>query len=1048
MLDFEGLKEYIQSKMQMNPGFNYQPVMIKALNQSEGTAKKEEIQEELHKANPEYPPEHFEKYPFDILEGNKVVKHNKAENSYTLLAFDTYHNNVQKTEWISMWCDEKILEANTYSKIKKLSDKGVSDKVVKALTWYWKRRGKTYSRDTLSKPNRIGAIDGELLLDDDQRLHGMVKGVYKAKGEEFPQAITLNPNSKWKMELKLEHPTIRIDYDFKDAKKYADQISWIEKTLKENLPIGVVFGLGKNKWRILGLCKIKEKVNQTTYRLEHWGITDNESKKLKDDTIRDYDRYHTIPELKKYETIDWNEFSGSETELKILPKNMSSDKKSISNILYEIDEGNWVLPGFQRFFDWNTKDVSKLLESIFNGYYVGSFLLWDVEDSKKEECETFPIEGSVPKKPDYNMIVLDGQQRVTSLNYAIRAPDISNNTRRHPGYFYMDVQGFLQGDEEEVIVRTQNKIDEKDTYDRLLFPLYYLEKPDEWINNLREFLRDQNNYSEKFEVSLFNPLRDRANRMSGFEIPIIYLKRIPFDVVSTIFENVNTRGKRLKVFDLMNNRMAGYKVRLRDLWTKAEAEYPLIKNYDEKMVTTISRYIMESISLSYSRLKSCKKADILDMYSTMQDKEGWTSEKFNQMWEDIAFYTDVALKHLEDKQKGFGVPSPDFLPYEPMIPVLTSLIQQTKENYKQNEAKCEEKIRKWYWSSVFNDRYSHGVEGRKTSDYKAMVEWFKDDEKIPKFIIDFQEDYQRIPFEDVSTANSAIYKGIMCLILKRGAIDTKSRFALDSKNHMDHIFPKSKVTSASKNSILNMTWLTDTTNISKTNKMPKDYYPEIQKKLYDDDKSKFLRVMSSHLINKKCYECMLDNDFESFIEERRKEFLRTIAGEIGTTYVDEDEVVMPTQTSKNTPFGNRLVLRTAIESCSEEILWVSKYFGSADLKTLYIVKDQLRVKKIRILTSKYRANEDLKSDFKSFKKELGDNNGIECQMRVMDKKAESEIHARYLADPDKCYNSIDTEIALRGQSDDISPCKRPANIEKWWNDSFDIFKDWNKFAGN
>ena len=41
----------------------------------------------------------------------------------------------------------------------------------------------------------------------------MVKGTYKAEGEEFAQAIMLNPDSKWDMELKLYHPTIRIDYE-------------------------------------------------------------------------------------------------------------------------------------------------------------------------------------------------------------------------------------------------------------------------------------------------------------------------------------------------------------------------------------------------------------------------------------------------------------------------------------------------------------------------------------------------------------------------------------------------------------------------------------------------------------------------------------------------------------------------------------------------------------------------------------------------------------------------------------------------------------------
>ena len=91
-----------------------------------------------------------------------------------------------------------------------------------------------------------------------------------------------------------------------------------------------------------------------------------------------------------------------------------------------------------------------------------------------------------------------------------------------------------------------------------------------------------------------------------------------------------------------------------------------------------------------------------------------------------------------------------------------------------------------------------------------------------------------------------------------------------------------------------MTWLTDITNITKSAKMPKEYYTEIRKKHYDDD-SKLRKVLSSHLINNEAYDHLLENKFEEFLEARRKEILKTIANEIGIEYVEQD--VLPTQTS-------------------------------------------------------------------------------------------------------------------------------------------------------
>ena len=530
--------------------------------------------------------------------------------------------------------------------------------------------------------------------------------------------------------------------------------------------------------------------------------------------------------------------------------------------------------------------------------------------------------------------------------------------------------------------------------------------------------------------------------MKDFKISTIELNRVQYDLVGRIFEIINTAGKKLDLFDLMNNRMNAHKIKLRELWQTAQKKYPKIKDYNEKLKTDIPRYIMESISLSYSSGKSCKRGDILDMFSTMKKEENWTPDKFTGMWNEILVCTNDAIKILEDNQKGFGVPAPQFLPYEPMFPVLTSLIQQIKNNFKDNQISCFEKLRKWYWISIFAQRYSQGVEGRKTSDYKLMIEWFKDDKNIPKFFTDFEKDYQRIPFEDETVLKSARYTGVLCLIMKKGASDPMIRFSDENKTHIDHIFPKSKSEKVTRNSILNMTWLTDITNITKSAKMPKEYYTEIRKKHYDDDDSKLRKVLSSHLINNEAYDYLLENKFEEFLEARRKEILKTIANEIGIEYVEQD--VLPTQTSKDTGFTNVRMLRNRVESCKDELSWVDKYFTIKDFDILQDGTASGNVKEIKILLAKQNADEKMKSNFKRFKNEMEKTRGIECQMRVMNKEISDEIHDRYLICPNQSYNIVSGDTARRGQVGDVSECARP-DIERWWEASYDIFDDWNKF---
>tara|TARA_Y100000590_G_scaffold33433_1_gene36624 strand:+ start:161 stop:3277 length:3117 start_codon:yes stop_codon:yes gene_type:complete len=1034
-MNYDELIDWIKNEMQMFDGKNYQPVMIRMLNQNDGKATKRQIQRELNKENPGLPASFFDKLPFDVLTKHGIVE--LKDGHYELVAYNTYREKSGKINEITFQCNQKI-GGDVRNELQQLIEKGISERVYKALLWYWKKRGVTYTRDQLAKPKRDGFIDPDDLLESDQRVHGMVKGTYKAKDEEFAQAIMLNPDSKWKMELKTEYPSIRIDYDYKDTNP--DQVAWMEKSFTNNVPLGVVFCVGKNKWKVLGLCRVTEKISDTCYRLESWGITDEASTKLKNDALQDYDRYHTSKELKNFEPIRWNEINSKLRKVIENPEATThAYNKKIKNILYEVEEGNWALPDFQRLYKWKPKDVTKLLNSIFFGRYIGSLLFWNVEDEEGDEMGIEAIEGSDGKIDEYKRIILDGQQRITSINYAIKAPDKTPQTRNHPGYFYINCKGFLQDDDDELIINTKKKLDEKDTFDRLLFPLYYLEDKESWFSDLRKFLELQNKWEENFGSQIIDKIRKKVGDIEDFEIPCIDLERMSYNQVSITFETINTTGAVLDVFDLMVNRMAGYKIKLKDMWKSVEKEEPLIKKYNDKMKTDIARYILESISLSHTPLKSTKKPDILDMFKKMKKDQNWTKEKFEQYWQDTTKNVVRAITFLEDKQKGFGVPSPDFLPYEPILPVLTSLIQQSKtEEFKEKAFECEQKIRQWYWACVFRERYNQGVESKKKEDYLETLEWFRNDSSIPKVVASFREKYQEIAFEDVRSARSAIYRGVMCLIMKKGAEDPMLRFEPDRKKHMDHIYPKAKITKGIKNSILNMTWLTDITNISKSDTMPDEYYGRIKKQIFKNDEKIFQKALSSHLIGKESAKYLLEENFEEFIESRRKDILQEIAKENGLEYKGEDDFI-PTQTSPETKYDNILVLRNAVRSCNEEIFWISKYFSEADLETLRKGMSD-KVKKIRILSSRKR--KDVKSEFKRFKDQFSK---IDCQMRIMSKEVESGIHGRYLTDEEKCYNMIDTEIAARGQTDDISLCKKPESLEEWWNNSHDIFTDWNKF---
>lgn len=105
---------------------------------------------------------------------------------------------------------------------------------------------------------------------------------------------------------------------------------------------------------------------------------------------------------------------------------------TIASALKHVQKNELVLPAIQREFVWKASQVIKVFDSIMRGYPVGSFLSWKVEP---ENLVKFKFYGFMKDYSGYNakhnpvidiptdqarVAVLDGQQRLTSLNIGLR----------------------------------------------------------------------------------------------------------------------------------------------------------------------------------------------------------------------------------------------------------------------------------------------------------------------------------------------------------------------------------------------------------------------------------------------------------------------------------------------------------------------------------------------------------------------------------------------------------------------------------------------------
>jgi len=104
---------------------------------------------------------------------------------------------------------------------------------------------------------------------------------------------------------------------------------------------------------------------------------------------------------------------------------------TIKEVLEKIEKRDFLLPAIQREFVWSQDQVLTLIDSLMRGYPIGSFLLWEVgaESVSKYTYYNFisdfkekaPFADKAPILPGKNLTaVLDGQQRLTALNIALK----------------------------------------------------------------------------------------------------------------------------------------------------------------------------------------------------------------------------------------------------------------------------------------------------------------------------------------------------------------------------------------------------------------------------------------------------------------------------------------------------------------------------------------------------------------------------------------------------------------------------------------------------
>lgn len=365
-----------------------------------------------------------------------------------------------------------------------------------------------------------------------------------------------------------------------------------------------------------------------------------------------------------------------------------------------------------------------------------------------------------------------------------------------------------------------------------------------------------------------------------YKIPVILLdKNTPKEAVCQVFENVNTGGVSLTVFELITAVFAMDDFELRKDWEQRKNAY---FNGDLLSIISATDFLTACTLLStYQKggTVSCKKKDVLNL----------TLDEYQKYADDLTNGFVEAEKILQEER----IFSSKDLPYSTQFIPLAVLCTILSKNNQIKTTTIKNKIKQWYWCGVFGEMYGSANETRYVLDVVGVMDWISDDTKVPKTVQDSYFNPTRLL--SLQSRLSAAYKGIMALILKNHCQDFISGremdFSVYKAENIDihHIFPKDycekqKYDKAKWNSVINKTPITYSTNREIGGVAPSVYLTKIENKgqVSSDILDTYL---TTHWID--VVSCRNDN-FQEHIIKRAKMLLNAIEKATGKSISGRD----------------------------------------------------------------------------------------------------------------------------------------------------------------
>lgn len=591
--------------------------------------------------------------------------------------------------------------------------------------------------------------------------------------------------------------------------------------------------------------------------------------------------------------------------INIAPKSVDIE---LEHLLREVGTGEAQLPEFQRDWTWDDGRIRGILASLSQGYPMGAIMRLEYGNEsvkfKSRLFEGVEVDKVSQVRPP-SFLLLDGQQRLTSMYRATKA-SLPVTTKNEKGkeiqrYYYFDMKACLDETQdrydavvpvpEDKIIRAEfnrqivlDLSNKENEFEQEMFPINIIFDTNE-LMKWADGYKDYHNYEEKYKKRFNQFYAEVIETITKYRLPVITLgKETPREAVCKVFENVNTGGVSLTVFELVTATFATYEFDLRKDWEVCRDK---IWGKGENLVTDVMYGINETSFLTtitlYSsflsdKVTTCKKKDVLAL----------SFEEYIKNKEAVITGFKLARKFLLS-QYVFRMRD---LPYNTQLIPLAAICAVIGESVF-NQPNTQKILAQWYWCGIMGEMYGGANESRYVNDIEDVVALIKGNPSANKTINTAYFSASRLI--SLQTRNSAAYKGIMALVYREKCMDFMQGTTMEIVKSMDenpdihHIFPeafcvKNNLPRSKWNSIINKTPLLPASNRQIGGDAPSKYIQKIRRAAQIDDADLRQRI-ESHLIN---YEAFIQDDFDSYFIDRAKELLKVIEVAMGKAISDKN----------------------------------------------------------------------------------------------------------------------------------------------------------------